>query len=140
MRSKCCTGCGIAKRLTEYNKSKTELFGRRARCKSCISLQLKEYYKDSLNNRRAKNRISHYKNTYGLTVQDLEDLKEKQYHRCLICDRHEKELNHIFRVDHDHKTGKIRGLLCHNCNCGLGHFRDDADLVAQAMYYLRVRS
>ena len=50
---------------------------------------------------------------------------------CTICGSEEKLV-----VDHDHKTNKIRGLLCNHCNRGLGHFKDDPDLLEYARIYL----
>ena len=42
-----------------------------------------------------------------------------------------------FKVDHDHETGHVRGLLCSNCNFGIGHFRDDPEVIARAIAYVR---
>jgi hypothetical protein len=137
MKTKSCTGCGIAKPVNEYHKSKSELYGVRARCKACISLKLKEQYKDNIHNRRLRNKISHYKNQYGLSISQFNEMRVKQEYKCAICNRKEAELGHIFRVDHDHDTGKVRELLCHNCNCGLGHFRDNIQLLELALNYLR---
>jgi hypothetical protein len=56
------------------------------------------------------------------------DIKE-----CVICGS-----NEVLVVDHNHKTGKIRGMLCNHCNRGLGHFRDDPELLTFAAEYLKV--
>lgn len=78
---------------------------------------------------------------YGLTTYDLADMAKAQDHRCAICGEPEKEtrsglVKHL-AVDHDHKTGKVRALLCTACNKGLGHFKDDVDLMLKAIAYLR---
>lgn len=54
---------------------------------------------------------------------------------CVICGNEEPLV-----VDHDHKTGKVRGMLCNHCNRGLGHFRDDPELLEFAAQYLREMS
>lgn len=54
---------------------------------------------------------------------------------CAICQSKPRARLHI---DHNHKTGKYRGLLCDNCNLGLGHFKDSPTLLALAIEYLRV--
>jgi hypothetical protein len=68
----------------------------------------------------------------------LAKLGEAQDHRCALCGIHENEApSKRLVLDHDHATGRIRGLLCHHCNCGLGHFRDSPDLLATAIRYLQ---
>ena len=69
----------------------------------------------------------------NITMQQYSEMFAAQHGRCLICNRPEKwEL----RVDHDHITGKVRGLLCHKCNSGLGMFNDDLGLLQTAVHYL----
>ena len=65
-----------------------------------------------------------------ISDEDLAKLKA-EVTQCVICGAEEKLV-----VDHDHKTGKIRGLLCNHCNRGLGHFRDDPTLLEFAAQYL----
>jgi|694.fasta_scaffold119457_6 hypothetical protein len=60
-----------------------------------------------------------------------------QHNRCLICGR--KPRKRPLAVDHDHKTGKIRGLLCGTCNTGMGHLQDSPELLEKAAAYLRTR-
>lgn len=75
---------------------------------------------------------------YDITLERYEQILKQQGGVCAIC----KKLEVTARtkrlvVDHDHKTGKIRGLLCHRCNCGLGYFKDDRSLIALAIEYLQ---
>lgn len=75
---------------------------------------------------------------YGISRQDYEELLEKQGDCCAVCktnDVQRKGHTH-FHVDHDHKTGKVRGLLCDLCNRGLGYFKDDAFLMYKGAKYL----
>jgi len=58
-------------------------------------------------------------------------MAEKQKNKCLICDSEEKLV-----IDHNHKTGKIRGLLCSNCNCAIGLLKDDSTILESAITYL----
>ena len=53
---------------------------------------------------------------YGISVADYRAMFEKQDGKCAICKRHQSELSKKLSVDHDHKTGKVRGLLCSHCN------------------------
>lgn len=66
-----------------------------------------------------------------ISDEDLIKLKATQT-KCLICNSDEKLV-----VDHDHKTEKIRGMLCNHCNRGLGHFRDNQELLEKAKDYLK---
>ena len=65
-----------------------------------------------------------------------EALLEMQEGRCAICEDVLDEPN----TDHSHKTGEVRGLLCQRCNCGLGLFRDDPEIVEAAAKYLRYKA
>jgi len=74
----------------------------------------------------------------GITPDDYKKMLEGQNGKCAICgaiESHSK--GHRLAVDHDHETGKIRGLLCHNCNVGLGNFKDSPDLIRSAIEYLK---
>jgi hypothetical protein len=77
------------------------------------------------------------KRLYGLTLDEYQDMLAKQNGKCAICAVHEDSVTRKFSVDHDHKTGKIRGLLCNNCNTGIGNLRDSIELLEQAIRYLR---
>lgn len=70
---------------------------------------------------------------YGLTPEEVSEMLESQNGLCLIC---AEDIRESPNVDHDHGTGRIRGLLCFPCNLGLGHFRDRPDLLAAAITYL----
>lgn len=73
---------------------------------------------------------------YGLTPEDYDTLLKKQRGRCAICRSDTPRAQRDWHVDHCHKTGKVRGLLCHKCNVGLGHFGDSVKLLGKAIEYL----
>ncbi len=74
---------------------------------------------------------------YGLTIASFNDLLESQRNRCAICmtDKPGGFANQ-WAVDHNHLTGRTRGILCNNCNKGLGHFRDSILYLVCAKNYL----
>jgi hypothetical protein len=80
------------------------------------------------------------KKRYGITWEDYQSLLEKQEHKCAICSasdaQSERTSGRLF-IDHCHKTGKVRGLLCSKCNHALGQFNDDEELLLNAISYLR---
>lgn len=73
---------------------------------------------------------------YGLTLDAYRGLLEAQHGVCAICGQVDTTAKQILSVDHCHDTGKVRGLLCHHCNVGLGHFRNDPALLSRAAEYL----
>lgn len=114
-------------------KEETEFYSRVGRTKLCPSC--KKCYTKNINNRQLE-KYGTYRNynlvkKYGITVDDYDAMYETQKGRCLICDSAE-----ILFIDHNHKTGQIRGLLCHNCNVGIGHFKDDPKLLSKAKEYV----
>jgi len=75
------------------------------------------------------------KNRYGIMEFDYEQLAQKQGNVCAICGL--APTTKRLDLDHCHSTNKIRGLLCNNCNRGLGHFKNNKDLLARAINYLQ---
>lgn len=79
--------------------------------------------------------------SYGMRLPDYYRMLEKQGGACRLCGKMETRNGPTGRVlplsvDHDHKTGKVRGLLCSNCNHGLGSFMDDPEMIERAIVYL----
>ena len=80
------------------------------------------------------------KNKTGWTQEDFDKAWEAQDGKCAICCLQLQPSgvkNESARVDHDHKTGLVRGLLCNSCNVALGHLGDDHDLAHRAAHYLK---
>lgn len=71
---------------------------------------------------------------YGLTTEAYERLLDAQGGTCAICSRPPGQ--RLLDVDHDHATGRVRGLLCSRCNMAIGKLEDDANLVKAAFWYL----
>jgi hypothetical protein len=89
-----------------------------------------------------KGKNAYYKRNYGITDRDLAKMKEEQDNKCYICDEEgfligKNNNTEKLAVDHCHKTGKVRKLLCHNCNRGLGLFQDNIELLKAAAAYLK---
>lgn len=73
------------------------------------------------------------KRRYGVTVEQYNTLFEKQNGCCAICTAHQSQFKKALHLDHCHKTDKIRGLLCVNCNTALGHLKESTGMVQQAI-------
>ena len=81
-------------------------------------------------------RRNHLKRKYNLTVDEMLELGKQQDNKCAVCRQELTYKDHGYAVDHDHKTGKIRGLLCFRCNRSIGQFEDDPMLLRAAADYL----
>jgi hypothetical protein len=81
--------------------------------------------------KKVSDRKSHLKRKYGLTLEGFEELLASQGGGCAICGKPD-----VDNVDHDHRTGQVRGILCWNCNVAIGQFEDDVDRVMAAAAYL----
>jgi|14_taG_2_1085336.scaffolds.fasta_scaffold00652_13 hypothetical protein len=77
---------------------------------------------------------------YGISKEDYDKMYLSQNGLCAICDTHGFRMNEKVKnglcVDHDHETGEVRGLLCHNCNRALGLLQDDPKLIEKSLQYL----
>ena len=74
--------------------------------------------------------------TYGINLKEYNEMINEQNGCCAICGRHQLELFNTLAVDHCHITGKVRGLLCMDCNVGIGKLKDDIDLLKKSIDYL----
>lgn len=81
-----------------------------------------EYRMNNKNKIVNKSRKQNLKFNYNLSLEDYNSLFKKQHGCCLICGKHQTELQKNLHVDHDHLSGEVRGLLCPRCNMGLGYF------------------
>lgn len=73
---------------------------------------------------------------YKISVEEYRKMFEVQQSLCAICMKPETIKNKVLSVDHDHKTGKVRGLLCGHCNRALGYLREDLSLLPKIQEYL----
>lgn len=85
--------------------------------------------------RRAYERNLKLVNKYGITQDEYDTLAKAQDHLCAICKVQPNDQR--FNVDHCHKVGTVRGLLCHHCNLALGHFKDSIESLQNAIEYLQ---
>lgn len=85
-------------------------------------------------NNKDRTRAGHLKRKFGITVSEYQEMFDVQNGKCAICgkDDNGKSLS----VDHNHNTGKVRGLLCRKCNTGIGLFNDNISLIYKAVRYL----
>jgi hypothetical protein len=127
---KICNKCRIPQHVSNFHKNKSNKDGLARWCKVCKNRDAKNRRdKDPLYKRRID-----LKRRYGLSLEEYEDIKKSQKGVCFIC----KETNgeKPLAVDHCHKTGKVRGLLCCKCNRALGYFKDSVINLKKAISYL----
>jgi len=110
--------------------------GLHSACKACEFQRRNENRRANPAATSAVVRRAKLKRVYGLTVEQYDALLASQDGRCAICKRMSPDGRRL-HVDHDHQTRRVRGLLCHDCNRGLGIFKDSADLLAAALDYIR---
>jgi|ERR1035437_619559 hypothetical protein len=133
-----CTRCATVKPLDEYYPDHRRTDGLMSHCKPCDLTRQKQWRQQDPERYRAGVRIRRRRNAYGLTTEDYLTMLKAQQGVCAICQATQSDhgMTDDFLVDHDHRTGKVRGLLCVRCNSGLGHFRDNPELMLAAIAYL----
>lgn len=125
---KICKKCGENKPLDDFYVNKQMRSGRVNQCKACVSKRYRET--------TTRQREHWLRRNYQLTTDEYDEMLASQNGVCAIC--HEKCTNgRRLAVDHDHRTGKVRGLLCSKCNTALGGFRESEDLLQKAIRYLQ---
>ncbi len=119
-----CQNCGRQQPLTMFYGAVARSTVDTTVCKECC---------DKVERQRQQS----YKRKYGISLRTYSDLLERQGNKCAICKTTEPGGNNRrFAVDHNRKTGLVRGLLCNNCNRGIGHLKDNPETLRRAANYL----
>jgi hypothetical protein len=145
---KICSKCKICKEDNRFCKRKS---GLDSHCKDCkreydniyysknsekIRNRRKKWYSE--NSTRADKTSKKYwlKYKYGISLEERTRLFIQQNGKCAVCSRHESEFKKELSVDHSHKTGKVRGLLCAPCNHALGLLKEDVKRMSNLIKYV----
>jgi hypothetical protein len=151
MPTKICSKCGQEKEITEFQKCKGGNFGVRTDCKICHAFYMHNHYiknreeillKHKIWKKSHKNELKNaqIKNKYGITLDQYNQMLEAQNGVCAICENREFESENgkirVLSIDHNHLTGKNRGLLCGKCNRMIGLSNDDNNVLISAINYL----
>lgn len=143
MESKICTVCKQTLPFEDFHNSVRSKDGKAYRCKTCDYSAQKVYKKKRYLEYREGRRKVQRKSKYGLDDEKFQELLERQSGCCACCEKpldqgwtREHKPNKLV-VDHDHVTGKVRGLLCTMCNKGLGLLGDNVEGLEKALKYLK---
>lgn len=149
LSTKVCVTCKIEKELSEFKNRKLSKDGKRNDCRACsrrvetlrrknpsVASHILEVQRKrrKINYDPLENRAKELKKKYGISLVDYNVMFLNQSGVCRIC---KKQSEDVLAVDHNHQTGKVRGLLCSACNKGLGHFCDSIELLSSAVEYLK---
>jgi len=150
---KICSRCKVEKTLIEFPVRTDRPSGYQSACYQCLSDRARVKY--AISDKIAKREYNKkYRETnkrhiesgklfakYGITLDQYDEMLEAQGSVCAICKGAQKSGKNgavqRFAVDHDHITGKVRGLLCTNCNTALGKFQDNVEILNIAIAYLQ---
>lgn len=137
---KCCV-CLERKHFDYFYNMNNKNDKKSYRCKACDEAAGAKWAKENPKKSYESIRGRQLKHKYGISLEDYKELWEKQQYKCAICEGTENATtgdrrNWNFAVDHDHETGKVRGLLCNNCNRGLGLLQDNPELLRKAANYV----
>ncbi len=123
-----CPDCKEVRDLQAFPRSKSGKKGRGAYCRPCHSV----HSQATTTRLHGSTRQYHLKRRYGMTEADFDRVLAEQGGVCAICGAADPR-----HVDHDHRSGGVRGILCFTCNGGLGLFRDSELYLSRAIGYLR---
>lgn len=163
MAKAACSRCGEVKDVSDFYARSDG--GPRSQCKQCYSEHNKEQREKHIDKRREydaergsgwerhpenrekympTDRQAHDKylqRTYGITIEDFDAMLLEQGGTCAICDGRNADAarNRRLTVDHDHETGRVRGLLCFTCNTSIGKLGDTYEALLRAANYLKER-
>lgn len=158
---KICCKCLVEKLESEFHRASHHKDGLRSRCRACLLIEQKEWRRrnperaraahkrwydsnpekvkvrnQKWNNRDPEERLDYtLRRNFGITAKDFRTMLDTQKGVCAICKRACRSGKRL-AVDHNHKTGQVRALLCQMCNHGVGNFEDCPLLLQEASKYL----
>lgn len=126
-------------RWVEYGELYKEEKNRRRRERYANDPEYRQRCLEAAKNRSKRSRINtRLKSQFGIDIEDYEKMLDDQNGECAICGATQADIRkHRLHVDHCHDTDVVRGLLCSNCNMGLGKFQDSLELLERAVAYLK---
>lgn len=121
-------------KILEYRKSTKNIKSQKNKeWYQTVKEEKKKFYHE---NKEHKKNIT-YKSKYGITLEEYNKLLTSQNNACAICKSSGDECGRALAIDHDHLTGKIRGLLCSKCNISLGNINDNIEILETMIQYLK---
>jgi len=135
-QEKYCPCCENTLPVEDFGKNRSSYDGFTGYCKKCHRNKGYENRKKNW----GSSRHYHLTRRYGISAEEADALLENQGNICAICQQPANpQLKKPWHIDHDHKTGKVRGILCHSCNTALGNFNDDPEILDRALDYVKKR-
>jgi len=135
-----CKKCTLVKLATDFYRDSATKSGYKSSCKKCSSALATDWKQKNKEYTAEYNKKYKLQYNYGLSVDEYNNLLVEQENRCAICFTSVEQLPRGLVVDHNHTTGKARGLLCHACNVALGMLKESEDNLMGALSYLRKHS
>lgn len=158
--TKTCSKCKIEQDIKYFSKNKGSKDGFAYQCRTCLikyrnnkTPEQKERYRQTSKLHRIsynktdkgvivyeKNKLNLKLKRFGISLSEYNNLIIKQDNKCAICKKgflSNNTLGKALAIDHCHISNKVRGLLCTNCNMGLGHFKDNQEFLQEACLYLK---
>jgi Recombination endonuclease VII len=145
LENKTCSKCNQTLCVSNFRFDKSKKSGYHSNCRSCElaqkqtpefkakrSIRLKKEWQEMSRLERYEIKLKQF---YNLSLSDYQGLYAAQKGCCGICQKTFSEF--AMFVDHDHESGKIRGLLCRTCNCAIGMLGDDLKGLMRAVDYLK---
>jgi hypothetical protein len=133
-----CRICKEVQSIHTFRRDNTKKGGYQNLCRTCAYTEMQKYRYTNPNTKG-----THIAHRYAITAKDYCAMFEAQNNVCAICGRPETSVDaksgrtRKLAVDHDHATGKVRGLLCHGCNLALGLLDDDLDRIMNVFHYIQ---
>lgn len=142
-----CGLCKQAKPIDEFHKDKKGGMGVASRCKFCANSESRRHHARKMQHVPSyveAKRDHHFKTRYGITAAEYDKLCEEAHLTgCNICGTKQNKSGRWkdrWHLDHCHATNRLRGMLCGNCNRGLGQFQDNQEIMMKAIEYLKKHS